>query len=619
MQGVELLIAVAAVMGGILLSISALAYMYSMRSIKNRTVGDGQHGTARWATKPEIKNTYLHVPFDPKAWRYNPDTRPEEQGIVVGCKDGKNNSTIAMVDTGDVHCMMIGAAGVGKTAYWLYPNIEYACASGMSFMTTDTKGDLMRNYGSIASKYYGYKISVIDLRNPMRSHGNNLLHLVNKYMDLYAKTKDLQYKAKAEKYAKIISKTIILSGMETGNFGQNAYFYDAAEGLLTASILLVSEFCEPQERHIVSVFKIIQELLSPGKGRHKNQFQALMELLPADHKAKWFAGAALNTAEQSMASVMSTALSRLNAFLDSELETILCNDTEIDAERFCQEKSAIFIIMPEEDSSKYFMVSLLIQQLYREILAVADENGGKLKNRVVFYCDEFGTLPKIESAEMMFSASRSRRVSIVPIIQSFAQLEKNYGDEGAEIIIDNTQLTVFGGFAPNSESAEKLSKAMGSRTVQSGSVSQSKNDPSRSLQMIERPLMTPDELKSLPKGTFIVTKTGFYPIKVKLKLFFKWGIEFEKEPYVVPLRDNSRIQYADKQRLQESIENKYPKFKEAEGDPESDLPSNATRINQDMTENHFNPQKKEESGDDKDGGGENSFTIKMSKRPVGGE
>ena len=160
------------------------------------------------------------------------------------------------------------------------------------------------------------------------------------------------------------------------------------------------------------------------------------------------------------------------------------------------------------------MVSLIIQQLYREILAVADENKGKLKNRVVFYCDEFGTLPKIESAEMMFSASRSRRVSIVPIIQSFAQLKKNYGEEGAEIIIDNTQLTVFGGFAPNSESAQVLSKSLGSRTVLSGSVSQGKNDPTRSLQMIERPLMTPDELKSLPKGTFIVTKTGFYPIKL---------------------------------------------------------------------------------------------------------
>ena len=579
MQGLTTLITVAAIMGGIFILISSLSYLYSLRQIKNKTAGNGQHGTARWASSREIHKTYKVVPFEPKTWRRDEKSRPTEQGIVVGC-ESRGNETLALVDSGDVHCMMIGAAGVGKTAFWLYPNIEYACATGMSFMTTDTKGDIMRNYGSIAEKYYGYRISVIDLRNPMRSHGNNLLHLVNKYMDLYAETNEVQYKAKAEKYAKIISKTIILSGMEGGNFGQNAYFYDAAEGLLTASILLVSEFCKPEERHIVSVFKIIQELLAPGKGRNRNQFQQLMEKLPADHKAKWFAGAALNTAEQSMASVMSTALSRLNAFLDSELETILCNDTEIDAERFCKEKSAIFIIMPEEDSSKYFMVSLLIQQLYREILAVADENGGKLKNRVVFYCDEFGTLPKIESAEMMFSASRSRRVSIVPIIQSFAQLEKNYGKEGAEIIIDNTQLTVFGGFAPNSESAQTLSKALGSKTVLSGSVSQSKNDPSRSLQMIERPLMTPDELKALSKGTFVVTKTGFYPMKVKLKLFFKWGIEFEKEPYVVPLRDSSMVTYASREELTEAIQAKYPP-KEKKDDDDT-IPDGSICVEEEM-------------------------------------
>ncbi|MBQ8818926.1 MAG: type IV secretory system conjugative DNA transfer family protein [Clostridia bacterium] len=556
MEGVKILLLVAAVMGGIFVLISSLAYMYSMRGIKNKTVGDGQHGTARWATRKEIKDVYKHVPFKPKEWRDDPDTRPTEQGIVVGCKT-QGSETIALVDTGDVHCMMVGAAGVGKTAFWLYPNLEYALASGMSILTSDTKGDLMRNYGTIASKYYGYNVSVIDLRNPMRSHGNNLLHLVNKYMDKYKETGELQYKAKAEKYAKIISKTIILSGMESGNFGQNSYFYDAAEGLLTASILLVAEFCNPEERHIVSVFKIIQELLAPGRDK-RNQFQQLMEMLPDDHKAKWFAGAALNTSEQSMASVMSTTLSRLNAFLDSELETIMCSETEIDAEKLCNEKSIIFVIMPEEDSSKYFMVSLIIQQLYREILAVADENGGKLKNRVVFYCDEFGTLPPIQSAEMMFSASRSRRVSIVPIIQSFAQLEKNYGEEGAEIIIDNTQLTVFGGFAPNSESAERLSESMGVKTVMSGSISQSKDSPSRSLDMIQRPLMTADELKSLPKGTFIVTKTGFYPIKVKLKLFFEWGIEFEKQPYCVPVRDSNAIKYASRDTLVAAIKAKYP-------------------------------------------------------------
>ena len=353
------------------------------------------------------------------------------------------------------------------------------------------------------------------------------------------------------------------------HLGENSYFYDSAEGLLTATILLVAEFCKPEERHIVSVYKIIQELLAPSGQKGKNQFQQLMDLLPENHKAKWFAGAALNTSEQSMASVMSTALSRLNAFLDSELEQILCFDTEIDAERFCKEKSAIFIVMPEENPNTFFMVSLIIQQLYREILAVADENGGKLKNRCVFFCDEFGTLPKIESAEMMFSASRSRRLQIVPIIQSFAQLEQNYGKEGADVIIDNTQLTIFGGFAPNSTSAEVLSKSLGSRTVMSGSVSKSKNDPSQSLQMIERPLMTPDELKSLPKGTFVVMKTGFYPMRVKLKLFFKWGIEFE-EQYQVAENGNRNVQYANRVEIINGIIESYPPELTEKPVPETD-------------------------------------------------
>lgn len=564
------------ILGGITL----LTRIYNLNNIKSKTVGDGQHGTARWATKSEIQKMYKHIPFTPEKWRKQAmenktptytrvlkknlfkrngsriTQEPLPQGIVVGCIGGKHNTT-AMIDTGDVHVLMIGAAGVGKTAYWLYPCIEYACASGMSFLSTDTKGDVMRNYGNIA-KQYGYNVSVIDLRNPTRSNGNNLLHLVNKYMDLYQKEDKLIYKAKAEKYAKIISKTIILSGMDAASFGQNAYFYDAAEGLLTATILLVAEFCEPQKRHIVSVFKIIQELLAPSNKKGKNQFQQLMEMLPNDHKAKWFAGAALNTAEQSMASVMSTALSRLNAFLDSELEQLLCFDTEIDAEKFCNEKSAIFVIMPEENPNTFFMISLIIQQLYREILAVADENGGKLKNRCVFFCDEFGTLPKIESAEMMFSASRSRRLQIVPIIQSFSQLDKNYGKEGAEIIVDNTQITLFGGFAPNSSSAEVLSKALGSRTVMSGSVSRSKNDPSQSLQMIERPLMTPDELKSMPKGQFVVMKTGVHPMRVKLKLFYKWGIKFnEDKPYTVVDKGNREVKYAEKSEITDGIVQKY--------------------------------------------------------------
>ena len=221
------------------------------------------------------------------------------------------------------------------------------------------------------------------------------------------------------------------------------------------------------------------------------------------------------------------------------------------------------------------MAGLMIQTLSRELFAVADENGGRLKNRVVFFCDELGTMPAFDLLPL-FSAGRSRGLTLVPIIQSLAQLERNYGKEGAEIIQDNVQDTLFGGFAPNSQTAEVLSRALGSRTVLSGSVSRGRSDPSQSLQMIERPLMTPDELKSMPKGQFIVMKTGAYPIKVKLKLFFQWGITFG-EPYQVEDKGNRPVAYAGKQALVDAILEKYPP--QVEDLPEQeDLDAPAIRI-----------------------------------------
>ena len=567
-----------ALAGGALLLLAAVTHFSgqgSLDNIKSRTVGDGQHGTARWATKKEIQQTYAHVPFRPELWRKG-EQLPKKQGLILGC-EGRKGHVTAIVDTDDIHALVTAASGAGKTAYFLYPNIEYALATGMSFLCTDTKGDLFRNYAGIAKDCYGYRIAVLDLRNPTRSDGNNLLHLINKYMDIYkADPKNLPAKAKAEKYAKILSKTLINTTGDSSQYGQNAYFYDAAEGLLTSMLLLAAEYLPTkdaegrpiEERHIVSVFKLVQELLAPSGVKGKNQFQLLLAKLPPDHKAKWFAGAALNTSEQAMLSVISTVLSRLNAFLDSEMEQILCFDTAIDAETFCNEKSAIFIVLPEEDQTKYFMVSLILQNLYREILTVADENGGRLKNRVVFFADELGTCPPIQSLELMFSASRSRGLMLVPIVQSITgQLQKNYGKEGSEIIVDNCQVNIFGGFAPASQTAVELSKALGSRTVMSGSISRGKNDPSQSLQMIERPLMTPDELKSMPKGSFIVAKTGVHPMQVRLRLFLDWGIRFGK-PYQVPEKAQRPVAYASKQELEEAILRKH--YAPATGD--GDIP-----------------------------------------------
>ena len=133
--------------------ISFLSGRGSLDSIKSKPVGDGQHGTARWATPAEIDKTFARVPFKPSEWRQGKEL-PKAQGLVLGSQ-GKKGKITALVDEDDIHCLMIGASGVGKTAFFLYPNMEYACASGMSFLALDTKGDLARNYGAEALQHYG--------------------------------------------------------------------------------------------------------------------------------------------------------------------------------------------------------------------------------------------------------------------------------------------------------------------------------------------------------------------------------------------------------------------------------------------------------------------------------
>ena len=115
---------------------------------------------------------------------------------------------------------------------------------------------------------------------------------------------------------------------------------------------------------------------------------------------------------------------------------------------------------------------------------------------------------------------------------------------------------IFGGFAPNSQTADVLSKALGSYTVQSGSVSRSKGENSQSLQMVERALMTPDELKSIPKGEFVVMKTGSHPMRTRLRLFLDWGITFG-DPYQTPEHGQRKVYYAGRQELEEAIKQRF--------------------------------------------------------------
>ena len=115
---------------------------------------------------------------------------------------------------------------------------------------------------------------------------------------------------------------------------------------------------------------------------------------------------------------------------------------------------------------------------------------------------------------------------------------------------------IAGGFSPAGDTAEQVSRQLGEQTVMTGSVSRGKSDPSRSLQMMGRRLMTPDELKSMPKGQFIVMKTGRHPMLSKLRLFLDWGITFT-EPYALAQHAQREVKYAGSKELRRKILKEY--------------------------------------------------------------
>jgi type IV secretion system protein VirD4 len=177
----------------------------------------------------------------------------------------------------------------------------------------------------------------------------------------------------------------------------------------------------------------------------------------------------------------------------------------------------------------------------------------KLTRRLYIFADEFGIFPYMGNILGMFGASRSRNIIIVPCIQSPAQLRQTYGADGETIIRDCCQTVIFGGFSPMSDTAVTFSKLLGNQTVAAGSVSTnnregrslfgSGSNSSRSVNMIARPLMTPDELQLLPFGKWVVNRRGSHPFIANMPRYDKWGIRLEA-PYISETREYVPTAYA---------------------------------------------------------------------------
>lgn len=522
-------------------------YMLSDRhnlDISRDSAGNGQYGDARFMTRREKKKTFLYVK----------KKHEDVPGFVI-----EYDKHGWWVDTSDQSMLMVSPPGGGKTTGEFEPTIRYNAAvcrrhpeTAASMIITDAKGTLISAMGGTVKKA-GYAVLALDFRHPLQSYQYNLMHNVNVHMDKSKaadnREDEILEQAQAEKFAKVLADSIVKNtGASSSSTSESSeYFDETSKGLLTAIILMVSEYGRGEERHIISVFRLIVELngLSEGSTEtlQKNRLESLMEVLPENHRAKLFAGASTKADIRTSMNIFSSALGKLVSFIDAQLEQMICNHSaELNTDDFIQKPTAIFLVIPDDDTTTHFFASLYIRNVMNELIAIAERQPFPhlLPRRVICEWDEFGQIPPIKEFDVLITAARSRGVRFTLALQSMAQLENRYTQPQMKIIRDALQMTLFSRQAPTAiDTAKLFSSMLGNYTTHGGSVSRGDRSDSHSIQLMGRPLMTVDEIITIPRGKWVLVKSGKNPLPVHLPSYDRI---YKGKPEALPVEQRRHVQ-----------------------------------------------------------------------------
>ncbi len=490
----------------------------SKLNIKAVKVGDGQHGNAAYMDKEEQAEVYRKVQMG----------QEKEPGVLVGTEKGCWG-----VDISDNNLLLLAPPGGGKTTQNYIPTIVYNIAVqrntgyGASMLITDVKGQLYNTTARTAQEA-GYRTLVLNFRDVLSGVWFNPLYKVNEAMEQYKAATDPMQQAisygMAERYAKVCAASLV-DNMGDANSKSSAsdYFDETAKGLITGLILLVSEYGVPNERHLISVFNLLLELngQQAGKGGIKEQMNQKSRLAIVmedidNERIKRYVGAVMSADSRTSMNVFSSALGKLTKFIDAEVEQMICQHSpELSVNDFMEKPTIIYIICPDENTTRHFLAALFIRFFANDLIETAENKyRGVLPRKVLFMLDEFGNMPVIQDVDVLFAAIRSRGVRIMIALQSYSQLYKSYSREKAEIIKDTCQMVMFTFCSPSSQqTAESLSKMLGNETVLTGSVSYNQGRASSTSSMVGKPLVSPAEMVLIPWGTWVLMKAGHKPMR----------------------------------------------------------------------------------------------------------
>ena len=452
-------------------------YLSTQRNYRRRE----EHGSAQWGSPVQVNRKYADkVPTRNKILTQN---------VSVGL-DGRKHRR-------NLNTLVCGGSGAGKTRFFAKPNL---CQANSSYVVLDPKGELLRDTGNLLSAK-GYDIKVLDLINMEKSHCYNPFVYLRSDNDIQRLVTNL-FKNTTPK----------------GSQSQDPFWDQAATMLLLALIFYLHYEAPPEEQN----FPMVMDMIRAGEVReddetYKSALDILFERLEMrnpEHIALKYYRSYHSGSGKTLKSIQITLISRLEKFNLESLASITQND-ELELWSIGEKKTAVFAIIPDNDSSFSFLVGMLYTQLFQQLYYQADViHGGRLPVHVHFLMDEFANVALPDEFDKLLSTMRSREISVSIIIQNLAQLKALFEKQWESIVGNCDEFLYLGG---NEQSThEYVSKLLGKETIDTNSYGQSKGrngSYSTNWQLAGRELMTPDEVRMLDNRYALLFIRGERPVE----------------------------------------------------------------------------------------------------------
>ena len=460
-----------------------------------------EKGYSRWAKDSEIKKTLSEI--DPKSYR------SDAAGIAV-----INNGKKMWVDNGEMHNLIMGATGSGKTQIVVFPLVYSLAKHDESMIITDPKGEIYESTANML-KERGYNIVILNFRNPQNGNAWNPMTLPYK---LYQEGNT----DKAIELLDDLALNILYDGKANDPFWEKTsadYFSGLALGLF--------EDADEKEVNLNSINLMSTIGEERFGGPNNNYIKEYFNGKDPSRPAYINASGTVYAPEETKGGILSTFKQKIKLFSSRDNLSEMLSHSDFDMKDIGRQKTAVFMIVQDEKKTLHPLATIFIKQVYETLIDVAQECGGKLPNRTNFILDEFANMPPLKDVTTMVTAARSRLIRFNFIIQNYAQLTQVYGKEDAETIKGNCNTMYL--ISSELQALEEISKMC-------GEVKSKEKDKTAST-----PLVTVSDLQRLDQFEVINLRLRSMPFKTKLTPHFKmdWGQKYEKATY--PQREKEEV------------------------------------------------------------------------------